>query len=273
MIAPDLVVLAGHCIEDNVLEIGSASVIFNYETECSGARPAGYSGVFYKVLKVVKHRYADPAFSGYDYCILQLKTPPAGIPITPIVMRAGLPAAGEQIFGVHHPNGSVKKLSRPHPSYATVTGSSATSIRCNIDVSGGGSVQVFFDTSGRILGVLSNGGPCNLSYFPTASILQDIAATPAPTPARDVIIVFDRSGSMSLPAGTGKTKIQEARDAASLFVQLIRTGAGHRIGLVSFSTSSPMPPAAPDFCGNCCNNRCKTSLIGPAPYSTGVVGD
>jgi len=273
LIGADLVILAGHCIDNNPMEIGSASVVFGYETECDGSRPAGYNPVFYKVKKVVKLRWQDPAFPGFDYCILQLKTPVAGIPITPIAMRHDLPGVGEQIFGIHHPNGAVKKLSRPHTgSFATVTSSLSSGIGCNIDVSGGSSGSGIFDTSGRILGVLSNGGPCSLLYFPTASILQDVATTPAPTPARDVMLVFDKSGSMSLPAGTGKSKIAEAKDAASLFVQLIRSGAGHRIGLVSFSTNAPVPPTAADFAVTAVNAASKNSLVGLPPFSSGIVG-
>ncbi|SFF02796.1 Trypsin-like peptidase domain-containing protein [Chitinophaga sp. CF118] len=272
LIAADLIIFAGHCISDDPLEIGSASVIFNYETECGGARPVGYSPMFFKVKKLVKHRFSDPLFPGFDYCVLQLKTPPSGIPIPPIQMRHDLPGVGEQVFGVHHPNGAVKKLSRPHTSFATITSSNTTGVRANLDVSGGSSGSGLFDTSGRILGVLSNGGPCNLSYFPVATALQDIASTATPSPARDVMIVFDRSGSMSLSAGTGKTKIQEARDATSLFVQLIRAGAGHRIGLVSFSTSAPVPPASPDFGVTAVSSGAKMSLIGPAPFSAGIVG-
>ncbi|MFB6457130.1 VWA domain-containing protein [Chitinophaga sp. Hz27] len=272
LIGADLIIFAGHCISDNALEIGSASVIFNYETTCGGARPAGYSPMFYKVKKLIKHRYLDPSFPGYDYCVLQLKTPVAGIPIAPIAMRPDLPAVGEQIFGVHHPNGSVKKLSVPHPSFATVLNSSSAGIRVNLDVSGGSSGSGLFDTSGRILGVLSNGGPCSLTYFPVATAMQDIAATPPPVTAKDIMIVFDRSGSMSMAAGTGKTKIEEARDATSLFVQLINAGAGHRIGLVSFSTTSPVPPASPDFGVTPVTAAAKQLLIGPAPYSSGIVG-
>src|SRR6185436_6780326 len=82
LIGGDQIITAGHCIEDNAMEIGSASVIFNYQTECNGSRPAAYSGKFYKVKKVIKRRWLDPSFPGYDYCMLQLKTPAAGIPIT-----------------------------------------------------------------------------------------------------------------------------------------------------------------------------------------------
>jgi hypothetical protein len=83
------------------------------------------------------------------------------------------------------------------------------------------------------------------------------------------MLVMDRSGSMSLDAGTGRTRIVEAHDAASLFVQLIRTGAGDRVGLVSFSTTAPSPP---DFALTTVNGSTKNALIGSAPFSGGIVG-
>jgi hypothetical protein len=84
------------------------------------------------------------------------------------------------------------------------------------------------------------------------------------------MLVIDRSGSMGLDAGTGRTRIQEARDAASLFVQLIRTGAGDRIGLVSFSTTASI--SVQSITLNAVNAGTKNTLIGPAPFSSGIVG-
>lgn len=265
-IGPDLVITAGHCLEDPDNEVPSSSVIFNYATDCGGNAP-GYAGKFFKVKALKKYRW-DPGVQ--DYAILQLKVPPGGIGVPVIAMRPSLPAVGEQVFGIHHPNGAIKKLSRPHPGYTTV-GSAGTFIHVeDLDVSGGSSGSGLFDTSGRFLGVLSFGGSCSLNYYSSASILQDIAATPAPPDTRHVMIVFDRSGSMSASAGTGLgSKIAEARDAASLFVQLIRTGGGNRIGLVSFSTSANDPA---DFPLAAATNNAKNDLIGPAPYSGGIVG-
>ncbi len=51
------------------------------------------------------------------------------------------------------------------------------------------------------------------------------------------MLVFDRSGSMSMDDGTGRQKIEAARDAVSLFVQLIKAGTGNQLALVSFSTN------------------------------------
>src|SRR5262249_40243180 len=68
--------------------------------------------------------------------------------------------------------------------------------------------------------------------------------------------------------GGADDKITEARRAASLFVSLLRTGASHRVGLVSFSTT----PAV-DFSLASVNSATKNALIGPAPPGdTGVIG-
>ena len=88
-----------------------------------------------------------------------------------------LPEVGEQVFGVHHPNGAVKKLSLPHAEgFATVTGcgSAAINVPTSCNVSGGSSGSGLLDLPGRITGVLSNGDPCHgspLTYFPTATVL------------------------------------------------------------------------------------------------------
>jgi hypothetical protein len=144
----------------------------------------------------------------------------------------------------------VKKLSIPLPGFDTVGTSSATAITVHktFHVSGGSSGSALFDTAGQVLGVLSFGDPCGrtltpgpFQYFPMASILKDFAPSPPPPVTRDVVIVFDHSGSMSELDPTGRTKIVVAQDAVSLFVQLIRPGAGNRVGLVSFSTTATMP--------------------------------
>jgi hypothetical protein len=182
-------------------------------------------------------------------------------------MRTDIPAMGEQVFGMHHPNGAVKKLSIPHPGFATVTGSSVDGIGVNLDVAGGSSGSGLFDTSGRIAGILSNGAACGLDYFPIATMQADVAAPPAIT--RDVMLVFDRSGSMSLPGTSGASKIEEARAAASLFVQLVRAGTGNRVGLVSFSTTANSPV---DFALADVTAANKKTLIGPAPFTAGIIG-
>src|SRR6185369_14148501 len=113
---------------------------------------------------------------------------------------------------------------------------------------------------------LSVGGACSLSYYPTASIQQNLASPPVLT--RDVMIVFDRSGSMGLPGTSGQPKIQEAQAAASLFVQLVKAGTGNRVGLVSFSTTPNL-----DFALHDVTPTNKDLLIGPARFTSGFVGN
>ncbi|CAN5345847.1 hypothetical protein BH11PSE14_BH11PSE14_21810 [soil metagenome] len=263
LIAPDIVITAGHCLQDPIEDANSGSIIFGYQVNCNGSTPGGYSPKVHKVKEVIAQRFADGTSN--DYCLLRLATPVVGI--TPVAMRNDLPSVGEQVFGIHHPNGAVKKISPIHPAFAAVNGSFASGIGVSLDVSGGSSGSGLFDSSGRIVGVLSAGGACSLSYFPTASIQQDMAAPPPVT--RDVMLVFDRSGSMSLPGTSGQPKIHEAAAAASLFVQLVRANTGNRIGLVSFSTaaSSPVDNALADVTA-----AHKAVLVGPSPYTSGIIG-
>jgi Trypsin-like peptidase domain/von Willebrand factor type A domain len=271
LVGPDLVLTAGHCLADPAEEVATSSVTFDYQTQCDGSRPAGYAARFHKVRAAVKFQNQTIGGIYHDYCLLQLQIPSGGLGIPVIPMRGDLPGAGEQIFGVHHPNGAVKKLSVPHPAFSGVISSAPGGVRVNLDVSGGSSGSGLFDTAGRIVGVCSNGGSCSLNYYPTATLLQNVAAPVGPPVNQDVMIVFDRSGSMSLSAGTvpGRTRIQEAREAASLFIQLVRAGAGNRIGLVSFSTMASAPVDA--ALANATAGH-KTALIGPSPFTSGIVG-
>jgi V8-like Glu-specific endopeptidase len=266
LISPNQVITAGHCVADPAEEVFSSSVTFDYAVDCNGHIPNNYNPRFHKVTRLIKFRNKVINGSYYDYCVLELDIPPGGLGITPVTMRNDLPAANEEVFGIHHPNGAVKKLSIPAPNFATVSSSSASGIKVSLDVSGGSSGSGLFDTSGRIVGVLSNGPKCALSYFPTATILPDLNAA-EPEATRDVMIVFDRSGSMSLDAGTGKTKIEEARDAASLFIQLVRAATDNRAGLVSFSTTADTPFHIDDV-----TSTNKETLIGNAPFTGGIVG-
>jgi Trypsin-like peptidase domain/von Willebrand factor type A domain len=274
LVDTDKVLTAGHCHTPE--EALDSSITFDYQTDGDGNRPGGYNPRFYKVKAVLGHKSIN---SSMDYSLLQLAEAPVGIPT--IQMRPDLPVGpsgstpGEQVFGIHHPNGAVKKLSIPQAQgFARVTGSSSSGITVpnNFDVSGGSSGSGLFDTAGRIVGVCSRGAPCSggaLAYCPTKNIIADLIPTPPPPLTRDVMLVFDRSGSMSLDDGTGRKKIEAARDAVSLFVQLIKAGTGNRAGLVSFSTSASSPV---DFALTNVTAGAKSTLVGPPPFSAGKVG-
>ena len=271
LVDADKVITAGHCLNpDEALEVESGSVVFGYETDCAGNRVDPYNPPVYKIASVLNQRWSG----GHDYCLVQLATPVAGIP--PIQLRHDRPPAGEQVFGIHHPNGAVKKLSLPSPGFTTVLSSAPLAVKVpdGFDVSGGSSGSGLFDLAGRIIGVLSNGDPCDpnfdipLEYYPMQDFMADTLPAPPPPVERDVMLVFDRSGSMSEDEGTGRQKIEVARDAVSLFVQLVRGGTGNRLGLTSFSSAAGVVTTM-----TAVNDASKEDLVGPAPYSAGEVGD
>ena len=101
------------------------------------------------------------------------------------------------------------------------------------------------------------------------AVSKELATEPPPPKAVDVVVVLDRSGSMSLASfNSPNTKMQDAKTAAALFISLLRAGSGHRIGLVSFSTA-----ATADFALAALNGATKNSLVGPIPPATaGLVG-
>ena len=62
----------------------------------------------------------------------------------------------------------------------------------------------------------------------------------------DVMLVMDRSGSMSLDSGTPSvTKLEALQSAANEFVDLLDLGGGHRLGLVQFEEN--LVPFVPPF--------------------------
>jgi hypothetical protein len=98
-------------------------------------------------------------------------------------------------------------------------------------------------------------------------VKEALTDPPAPDVPLNVMIVFDRSGSMGSSAPpVGRTKLEEAQDAAALFVQLVREEQGDRIGLVTFSSLAsldrPLGSVAIE----------KPILVGPSPFTTGEIG-
>jgi hypothetical protein len=265
LVGTDLVLTAGQAFVLTADQFTSASVIFNYQTTCAGARPGSYAGRFHKVKRIVKLGF----FGTVDYALLQIIVPAAGLGITPVAMRPDIPAAGEQIFCIHHPEGAVKRLSATHAAFKTVITSNLSAVVADLDVASGSIGAGLFDATGRVVGVMSSGTPCNIAFYPTAGALADIGNPQDDPGGRDVMIVFDRSGSMDLDAGTGRTKIEEARDAAALFIQLVQSDGASKIGLVTFSTAASNPV---DFAIQPVNAASKLALTGPAPFTGGIVG-
>jgi hypothetical protein len=268
LIAADLFLTSRHCLLDPSGEdVRSASVTFDYSTNCDGTRPLGHVTRFFKVLDEVSAGTPPPGFGflpplDSDWVVLRLDSAPGALP-PPLEMREIALMNDEVIFTMHHPNGAAKKAQAGIHDGGSISG---------FDFAGGSSGSALFDINGDlVMGPLSRPDPadstCSVWYTPIAPIKSKLANPPPPTIPLDVMLVFDRSGSMAASAPPiGRTKLEEAKDAASLFVHLVREGQGDRIGLVTFSSSanvntSPGPVAT-----------VKPTLVGPAPYTTGQVG-
>ncbi|RMA65879.1 VWA domain-containing protein [Ulvibacter antarcticus] len=273
LVGEKLVFLAGHCIaigsEGSAISgvgVASASIVFDYETDELGNRPPGYAPKIFKVKGAPEYNYN----SEIDYVLFEIEVPPGGTGITPLPMRTDFPSVGEDVFCIHHPNGAVKKFSPRTGNYLQVASTSPTGVYVTLDVAGGSSGSGLYDKFGNVVGTLSFGVACSpLKYYSTAHMLKEIGTTPPPPAVdRDVMIVLDRSGSMSESTFSGGTKIEEAKDAASLFITMIQQEEGHRIGLVSFSNTLDL-----DFDLLPNSNTNIANLVGPPPYSAGILGD
>ncbi len=263
LIASDLFLTARHCLNDFEGEsVRSASVTFDYMTACDGSRPLGHITRFFKVIGEVRAGTAPTGGNNppidLDWVILRLDTAPGELP-QPLQMRETNLLNGELIFSMHHPNGAVKKAeARVYDPNQLLA----------FDYAGGSSGSAVFDIEGKLVrGPLSVGDPCAPWFAAIASIRAALTNPSPPPKPLDVMLVFDRSGSMdTLAPPIGRTKLEEAKDAASLFIQLVREGLGDRLGLVTFS-SSATANTPPDAVASV-----KSILVGPAPFTTGEVG-
>jgi hypothetical protein len=282
LIGPDLILTAGHCVHANNEAVVTGSFTLDFQTDALGARPAGYNPRFFKLKRLVKTGFAisgvGPGVStgtGLDYAVIQIQTPPGGLGAPPLPIRASVPALGEELFVIHHPRGTAKKASRKPAdptcqvlSTVTVDGELRYVYACDSD--NGSSGSPVLDAAGRIVAVNDWApGSCGNQGQSGAQILSDFT-NPAPAfQDVDAVLVLDRSGSMGELGFTGvKTKVQEAREATALFIDLLRTDRTHRVGLATFSTSSAL-----DFALAPINAANKDTLIGPAPArNAGIVG-
>ena len=274
LIDDDLVLTAEHCVPDpSELEAHSGSVTFDFQTLCDGSKPAAYNPVFHKIKRVVRRGIPFVAVppTNVDWAIVQIETPPGGLGITPRKLRATGPMNGEHVFAVHHPNGSVKKIQR-----FTLAANSVANLSV-VDVCGGSSGSPLFDAAGNIIGGAAHGGThCSISYCPATDILAQLATPPAPPTPFDVMLVMDRSGSMGSPGTSmpGATKMDEAHQAADLFVNLVRNAAGDRVGMVSFSTDARRPPDTALAAVNAMQKTALTNAIGLlSPDASTSIGD
>jgi hypothetical protein len=261
LIGSDLFLTARHCLRDpDGRDVRSASVTFDYATAIDGGRPFGETTRFFKVIgEVVAGAPPSGRDSTNDWVVLRLDGAAGGLPV-PLNMRDTALMAGETIFTMHHPNGAAKKTQvGTHPGGSLIRG---------FDFAGGSSGSAVFDIGGNLVrGPLCCGVGCSVTFAELTPIKQALNNPPAPPNPLDVMVVFDKSGSMSSTAPpAGRTKLEEAQDAASLFVQLVREGEGDQIGLLTFNSTASLDRSLDSAATN------KSLLAGPPPYASGDIG-
>ena len=276
LIGPDLILTAGHCVGGNNEAVVTGSFTLDFQTDAAGGKPVGYNPKFHKLKRLVRSGFAVSGVgagvstgTGLDYAVIQVETPPGGLGVPPLTVRATKVVSGEELFVVHHPRATAKKISRqPVDAQCKVisisTDGAVVTYGCDSD--NGSSGSPVFDALGRIVAVNDWApGSCGNQGQSAAAILLDFAK-PVPTPVDvNAVLVLDRSGSMSQPGFTGaKTKIAEARAAAALFVDLLRTDQTHQVGLATFSSGSNL-----DFGVAPVSPATKNTLIGPPPTRNG----
>lgn len=158
LIAPDLIVTAGHCVTGiNDDDVKTGSITFDFQTDCLGNRPPGYNPKFHKLKRLVKFKFIENLI---DYCVIQLVAPPGGLGLPPVAFRPNEPPLDEPLFIIHHPRGATKKISRqPNDANCKVLpappGSASGRVYFNCDIDNGSSGASIFDSAGRIVANLS----------------------------------------------------------------------------------------------------------------------
>ncbi len=155
LIAADLFLTARHCLNDPTGEdVRSASVTFDYASNCDFTKPAGYNARFFKVIGEVASGIppGSGTASSTDWVVVRLDAAPGALP-APLEMRDAALMSGEVIFTMHHPNGAAKKTQAgTHGGGGAIVG---------FDYAGGSSGSALFDINGRLVGgPLSTGGSC-----------------------------------------------------------------------------------------------------------------
>jgi V8-like Glu-specific endopeptidase len=143
LIAADLFLTAGHCVDSTTL---GDYVAFNYE------RAAGSTTVLTQSHAQVTAIVEDE-LGGLDYAIVRLAGTPGNTWGISAVAAAD-PATGVAITIIGHPNAEPKQIEA-----GTVASFSGNYLRYgNVDTLGGSSGSGVLDSSGRIVGVHTNGG-------------------------------------------------------------------------------------------------------------------
>lgn len=115
--------------------------------------------------------------------------------------------------------------------------------------------------------------PADPMFFRFHNFVNDLQDEILTFQDTDVMIVFDRSGSMTLPTSVGGNRLDAAKDAARLFADLARDASNHRVGLISFSTAAAPSPEMPLTLASSAPAAMNTALLGISAGGATSIGD
>lgn len=161
LVAPDVVLTAGHCVDPSRLD--TTRFVFGFRmrssTQVNDAIP---NGEVYRGRRILARQ---PGEGGPDYALVQLNRTVAGHEPLP-VRRSGRPADGTPLYVIGHPSGLPAKFA----AGAKVRDSDGDNLYANTDTFGGNSGSPVFNANNdEIVGVLVFGaadyearGDCNV---------------------------------------------------------------------------------------------------------------
>lgn len=150
LVAEDLVLTAGHCIQDST-DCSNTSLVFGYAAKDANDKVSGVKGNdVYHCAKVIKQVLES---NGTDFTIIQLDRKVAGRMPLP-VRRQGVVTVGDNLTVIGHPSGLPVKVA----GGGVVRSVNEKYFVTNLDTYGGNSGSAVFNTvSGDIEGVLVRG--------------------------------------------------------------------------------------------------------------------
>jgi hypothetical protein len=163
--------------------------------------------------------------------------------------------------------------SGPLPPYSvTALGTSVTHVP-PVDNAPYDTVRLWFAFTGAAAPGAAPGGSVQIRCVETNQTFNiTLAANTVARPTTGVVFSLDKSGSMSLPAGTGGTRMQLLHEAASRCVELIRDGSG--AGVVSFDHNAyPGQPLSAFQAANTHRADVLAAITGLSPGGATSIGD
>lgn len=153
LIAPDLLVTAGHCVNETNYKDSEWILDFTNDLKYSpGDKIYIPKSKRYKVVEVVDQKLTEFEGSNQDYCILRLDRPCERMPFR--IRTGGWPSQGDEVNMVGAPRGLPLKMVR---NAEITVNTSNRYFQTNLDAFGGNSGGPVYNSAGFIEGILVRG--------------------------------------------------------------------------------------------------------------------